>query len=306
MTSQDWQLSTAGPGLISEGGDDIAQCLVLILTTEKGSDPLCPSFGCDAWQYVDRPLPVAVTSMTRAIIDAVNLWEPRVVLKSVNHSFPDESRINFRVGWQLVDGETSGEVTVVFGASLPLESSESTSALATFINPTISPVLVKSQNWQLSLEGQGRIVQGLRDIGQSILLITSTMKGSDPLRPTFGCDLFDFIDQPLPVAGPAMASAIRDAVNLWEPRVTVLAVRYSRQDEHGEKKTFPAGLRFEIGWRLRGGTVTGQTGVILGTIDDYLNDVLNPVPGVPAIVFILATENLEPITTEDGNTILIQ
>lgn len=303
-TLQDWQLSTAGLGLISQGLDDIGQAITLIVTTEKGTDPLRPMFGCDVSKYIDQPLPIAAANMTRAIVDAVGFWEPRVVLTDVFHTFQGQNTINFKIGWQLVGGGTTGSVNVSFGDFINAVSTTTTTALTTFINPTITPVLVKSQNWQFSTEGVGRIVQGIRDIGQSILFIASTMKGTDPLRPMFGCDLFDFIDQPLPTAGPSMARAIREAVNLWEPRVKLSSVKYSLQDERGEKKRYPAGIRFEIGWRLRGGSLSGQTNVFLGYNDDYLNDLLNP-PVVSSVFFILATENLDPILTEGEIEILL-
>lgn len=303
-TTQDWQLSTAGPGQVAQGLDDIAQSIILIVTTEKGSDPMRPTFGSEAFKYIDRPLPIAAANITREIVDAVNLWEPRVVLTNVSYTIGAVNRLDFRIGWQLVGGDVSGEVNVKFGNFLTATSTATSGALTTFINPTITPVLVKSLNWQFATDGPGRIVQGIRDIGQSILFIASTLKGTDPLRPTFGCDLFDWIDQPLPVAAPNMARAILEAVNLWEPRVTVLAVRYKLQDERGEQKRYPAGVRFEIGWRLKGGDLAGQTDVFLGFNDDYLNDLLNP-PVVTSVYFILATENLDPILTESGLEILL-
>lgn len=299
ITLQDWQLSTAGPGQVSQGLDDIGQSIILAVTTEKGSDPMRPLFGSDVSKYLDLPLPTAAANITRAIVDAVNLWEPRVVLTSVSHTFGGQNRIDFRIGWELPGVSISGEVDVSFGDFLTSVSSPTSPALTSFINPTIVPSLVKSVNWQFATDGPGRIVQGIRDIGQSILFAVSTMKGTDPLRPSFGCDLFDYIDQPLPVAAPNMARAIREAVNLWEPRVTLTGVRYTLQDERGEKKRYPAGIRFEIGWRLKGGDLAGQTDVFLGFNDLYLNDLLNP-PVVSTVYFILATENDDPIVTEVG------
>lgn len=305
IISQDWQLSTAGPGQVAQGLDDIAQAIILIVTTEKGSDPMRPDFGADVLPYVDRPRPIAAANITRAIVDAVNLWEPRVVLTAVDHTFGGQNRINFRIAWQLAGGNVDGVVEVAFGDSLAISSTATNPTLTTFINPTIAPTLVKSLNWQLALDGPGRIVQAVQDIGQSILLAVSTMKGSDPLRPDFGCDLFDYIDNPLAVAGPNMARAIRESVTLWEPRVVLSGVKYTLQDDHGETKRFPAGIRFQIGWRLHGGDLVGQTDVFLGFNDDYLNNLLNP-PVIANVFFILATENLDPILTEGDDEILIQ
>lgn len=156
---------------------------------------------------------------------------------------------------------------------------------------------IVNSNWQLSTVGPGYVAQGVQDIGQCILFAVSTQKGSDPLRPQFGCDIFDFIDRPLPVAGPSMVRAIIDAVNLWEPRIELKGVQYSYEDDNREQKNFPTGIRFEIGWKLIGGDVYGQTNLFVGTGDN--------VGPVPLSFYILATENNDSILTEDGFEIRI-
>lgn len=72
--------------------------------------------------------------------------------------------------------------------------------------------------------GIGQVVQSLADVGQCISIILGTMPGEDPWRPTFGCDLTQFIDRPLPAALPAIVGAVTAAIETWEPRVKVLNV----------------------------------------------------------------------------------
>lgn len=91
---------------------------------------------------------------------------------------------------------------------------------------------IRSASWSLMLDstaggdpgsGIGRVVQGLDDIHQCLKIIFGTVPGEDPFRPTFGCDLTQFLDLPLPVAIPRVAAAVAAAI-AWEPRVTLESV----------------------------------------------------------------------------------
>jgi phage baseplate assembly protein W len=72
--------------------------------------------------------------------------------------------------------------------------------------------------------GIGNVVQGVDDVNQCIGIILGTPKGSDPLRPTFACDLWQWIDAPVNVARPYLVREIVEAITKWEPRVRVLSV----------------------------------------------------------------------------------
>lgn len=82
----------------------------------------------------------------------------------------------------------------------------------------------QSQYWQLSISGPGETVTGLKDIAQSILNVLTTIKGSDPLRPTFGSDIWEYVDLPQPEAIPLTIKAMFEAVQLWEPRATITRI----------------------------------------------------------------------------------
>jgi len=92
---------------------------------------------------------------------------------------------------------------------------------------------ITSADWELMLDstagggpgsGIGQVVQSLADVGQCIAIILGTMPGEDPWRPTFGCDLTQFIDRPMTAALPALVATVTQAIETWEPRVKVLNV----------------------------------------------------------------------------------
>jgi phage baseplate assembly protein W len=105
IKSKDWQISTQGVGLVAEGLEDIRQCLDICLRTTKGTDPLRPQFGSDIFQYVDKPLTVAIPNMIRAIIETVQIWEKRVALEKVKYQTRDTSTVDFFITYRLVDEE---------------------------------------------------------------------------------------------------------------------------------------------------------------------------------------------------------
>lgn len=60
---------------------------------------------------------------------------------------------------------------------------------------------------------------------QNIALILATPKGSVPFYRDFGITN-EFLDKPMPVARAMMISEVREAVEEWEPRASVIGVRF--------------------------------------------------------------------------------
>lgn len=85
---------------------------------------------------------------------------------------------------------------------------------------------IKTKNWQLSTVGVGYIAEGLADVRQCIDILLRTTKGSDPLRPQFGCDIYKFADRPLNFAIPNIIRSIIEAINIWEKRITLKKITY--------------------------------------------------------------------------------
>lgn len=80
-------------GLCSDCGEDVSfqpssereeilQNVRTILATRKGSVPLDRDLGL-SWEHLDKPYPVARSLMTAAVIEAVESYEPRVRVESV-------------------------------------------------------------------------------------------------------------------------------------------------------------------------------------------------------------------------------
>ncbi|MBF2054700.1 MAG: GPW/gp25 family protein [Candidatus Sericytochromatia bacterium] len=82
----------------------------------------------------------------------------------------------------------------------------------------------KTAHWQPALEGDGYVTD-LADIGQCIETILTTPKGSQPLRPDFGSDIYRYIDYPINTARPHLVRETVEAIKKWEPRVTVKRVQ---------------------------------------------------------------------------------
>ncbi len=92
---------------------------------------------------------------------------------------------------------------------------------------------IQSSSWELMLDstagggpgsGLGQVCQAYADVHQCLKILFSTIPGEDPFRPTFGCDLTQFLDRPLTAAIPAIIGAISAAIDDWEPRITLESV----------------------------------------------------------------------------------
>lgn len=103
ITSVDWSFDIAKPDGIVQGSYDIAQCVFIILTTQKGTDPLRPTFGVDLLSYIDSPMNIAAANLTREIADQLNAWEPRITVTEVAYKI-DVSQIIYTVTWERADG----------------------------------------------------------------------------------------------------------------------------------------------------------------------------------------------------------
>lgn len=114
---------------------------------------------------------------------------------------------------------------------------------------------IKSVNWQLGLNAVGDVVEGIADIRQCIALIIITSKGSDPLRPEFGTNIYKLVDKPVNVAAPQILAEITQGIQLWEPRVRLKSILYEIE---GEK------LYFDMTIQL---IINGQSAQLLFELD---------------------------------------
>lgn len=112
ITYVDWQLKLNEIGSVSEGIEDINQCIAIILSTQKGSVPHRPTFGSDILKYVDYPINSAKANIIRETVDAITLWEVRVNVDSVSVEI-DETQLKIKVQWSLKEDSLVSSTTEV-------------------------------------------------------------------------------------------------------------------------------------------------------------------------------------------------
>lgn len=118
---------------------------------------------------------------------------------------------------------------------------------------------ITSSEWSLSTTEIGEVVQGIDDIKQCLTILLFTRKGTDPLRPDFGCGAIDRIDQPVNSAIPSMIKDIIDAVTLFEPRIDILKSKITHMLD-GSK------LTFTLNFKIKNSVETGQQNITYGLI----------------------------------------
>lgn len=80
-------------------------------------------------------------------------------------------------------------------------------------------------------------LEAVNSVLQNIAVILSTPRGTVPQYRDFGLDM-SFVDKPRPVAEVLMVAPVREAIQKWEPRATVLNV-YPRSDPSQPGKLIP-------------------------------------------------------------------
>ncbi len=76
-------------------------------------------------------------------------------------------------------------------------------------------------------------ISGVELLLQDIQMLLLTLPGERPNRPQFGCNLRNQIWENMEDARVAGAASIREALELYEPRVSVLAVNATSNDQTG-------------------------------------------------------------------------
>ena len=80
---------------------------------------------------------------------------------------------------------------------------------------------------QVNPRGGVALAGGEEDIDQALALILSTAPGERPMRPEFGCEVHDLIFDNIDAATVGkMDTAVRTALDRWEPRVEITDVEF--------------------------------------------------------------------------------
>lgn len=90
-------------GEIVSGIDDLHQSIANLILTPKGSVPTNPEKGCDLFPFIDRHPDIGIPNMTRAIWDAIAIWEPRVVTEEVNVDQLEFAHFACKVFWRPIE-----------------------------------------------------------------------------------------------------------------------------------------------------------------------------------------------------------
>lgn len=111
---------------------------------------------------------------------------------------------------------------------------------------TTAAAIPRRAHWQIALGGEG-YAEALDDLRQAITIILATRKGSDPLRPEFGSDIWRYVDHPIDRARPHLVREAVEALRRWEPRVEIERVSVAADEAHhlriGVHFTTPDGVR---------------------------------------------------------------
>ena len=98
------------------------------------------------------------------------------------------------------------------------------------------------------VNGSGRIalVRHERELEEAMRIILLTYPGERPMRPEFGCEVHDLVFDTIDAAMVGqMDTAIRKALDRWEPRLEVTDIGFDLS-EMGEGR-----LEITIGYRIR-------------------------------------------------------
>ncbi len=123
---------------------------------------------------------------------------------------------------------------------------------------------ITAADWSLALGAIGEVVQGIADVEQCLGIIVTTPRGSDPLRPTFGANIWRYIDFPIDLALPAIVSELTSAITAWEPRVNLISVAAKPVNDAGTQSG--AHLDVTLTWQLKLGTAAATVQTTTVTI----------------------------------------
>ncbi len=90
--------------------------------------------------------------------------------------------------------------------------------------PPTRDLIGRGWRFPLGVNARGGIalVEGDEEIREAILLIVRTRKGGRPMRPEFGCDIWQLLFAPNDASTWNLAAYhVREALAMWEPRIDV-------------------------------------------------------------------------------------
>jgi uncharacterized protein len=98
------QVDRRGGIALARDEQDIDQAIQLILGTAPGERPMRPEFGCGVHDFVFDSIDAStIGKMENAIRDALDHWEPRIVVDTVEFDLSgvDEGRLMIDIGYRI-------------------------------------------------------------------------------------------------------------------------------------------------------------------------------------------------------------
>jgi uncharacterized protein len=89
---------------LARGEEDIEQAIEIIIGTAPGERPMRPEFGCDVHDLVFETIDAAMVGrMETAIREALDRWEPRVEIESIDLDLAaaGEGRLDVTIGYRI-------------------------------------------------------------------------------------------------------------------------------------------------------------------------------------------------------------
>ena len=98
------QVDRRGGIALAHDETDVDQAIHLILSTAPGERPMRPEFGCGVHDFVFDSIDAStIGKMEEAIRDALDHWEPRIVVETVDFDLSegDEGRLMIDIGYRI-------------------------------------------------------------------------------------------------------------------------------------------------------------------------------------------------------------
>ena len=111
------QVDRRGGIALARDETDVEQAIELILATAPGERPMRPEFGCGVHDFVFDSIDAnTVGKMELAIRDALDRWEPRVVVETVEFNLDEvaDGRLIIDIGYRVRVTNTMRNLVYLF------------------------------------------------------------------------------------------------------------------------------------------------------------------------------------------------
>jgi len=104
LHTQYWQLGIDSQGEVVADMSDIDQCIMNIINTQKGTDPLRPGFGVDMQSWIDKPMETTAVGIIADLIKQIQVYEKRAIIDAVTFSAL-EGHLTIDIKWTTTNGQ---------------------------------------------------------------------------------------------------------------------------------------------------------------------------------------------------------